>query len=129
MLKFCSGKEVAKGGSGGRNWGNPKTEAVEAEKAPIERDEAAVEEVEVQVEVEEPEPEPEVPTYTLDEYLAQRNSAKANSALFGEVQIRKVEADFSGLKTKDDVVAGSEYTAMGAAKSTNKGKKEQRASK
>lgn len=74
-----------------------------------------------------PEPEPEVPTYTLDEYMATRNTARANSELFGEVEVRKVEADFAGMKTKEDVVAGSEFSAIGGNQKTNKTKKEQRA--
>ena len=128
-----SGKEVAKGGAGGRNWGNPKTEAEEAEKAPPRDDDVEVvdasgeDAVDATPEADVPPPAPEPPVYTLDEYLATRSSARANSELFGEVSVRQVESDFAGLKTKDESVAGSEFGAMGSAKAAKQRAKDQRA--
>jgi hypothetical protein len=126
------GKEVSKGGSGRGNWGNPKEEAEQAEKehledvaasaeAPAEDDNvpagAVVDEV---VEV----VEPETPTYTLDHYLAQRDSARANNEIFGAFSVRAVEADFSGMKTKEE--SGDTFIALGAAKVPKKKEQNQR---
>ena len=70
------------------------------------------------------EAEPEVPTYTLDEYLATRNSSRANAEIFGEVSVRKVEADFSGLRTKEE--EEDTFIALGGAKSSQRNKKDKR---
>lgn len=126
------GKEVSKGGSGKGNWGNPKEEAEIAEKEHMEDVAAAetpeddanapvavVEEVVVEV------VEPETPTFTLDQYLAQRNSARANTEIFGAFSVRAVDAsEFSGMKTKED--SGDTFIALGAAKASKKKEQNQR---
>jgi hypothetical protein len=125
------GKEVSKGGSGRGNWGNPKEEAEQAEKEHLEdvaasaTDEetavaAGVVVDEVVVEV----VEPEIPTYTLDHYLAQRDSARANNEIFGAFSVRAVEGDFSGMKTKEE--SGDTFIALGAAKAPKKKEQNQR---
>jgi hypothetical protein len=71
-----------------------------------------------------PEPEPEKPTFTLDEYLALRDSARANSKVLGDVAVRTVDAsEFSGLKAKQD--SEDTFIALGSAKAS-KAKKDQR---
>jgi hypothetical protein len=128
---FCvsRGKEVSKSGSGKGNWGNPKEEAEQGEKEHLE-DAVAVEAVEetaapgVVDEVVE-EVEPEVPTYTLDQYLATRDSARANSEIFGAFSVRTVDAsEFSGMKTKVD--SDDTFIALGAAKASKKKEQNQR---
>lgn len=118
------GKEVAKGGAGGANWGNDKLEALKAEKhiaGDAEVPEEAVEETE-EAAVEQPEPEPTV--FTLDEYNRRRAEQSKNSEAFGAVQLREVSADFAGLKTKE-ADTQEDFIALGAAKAA-KAKKEQR---
>eukprot|EP01041_Mallomonas_annulata_P000352 gene352-633_t len=138
------GKEVSKGGSGGHNWGNEKTEALNAEKDPVAAEATADEEaakVDAAVELAEGSawdadtpspkveevapPEPEVPTFTLDEYLAKREQARANADLFGTVSERTVnEEDYAGLKTKEaeEVV----FLALGDSKQVKAKKTDQR---
>ena len=52
--------------------------------------------------------------FTLDEYNAKRAAARSNSDAFGEVQVRAVTGDFSGLKTKAD--SDEDYLVLGSAK-------------
>lgn len=120
------GKEVAKGGAGGANWGNDKLEALKAEKhiaGDAELPEEVVEEPEEAVEPVAPEPT----VFTLDEYNRRRaEQGKPKSEAFNEIEIRQVSADFSGLKTKEDDNQDN-FIALGAAKAA-KAKKEQRSS-
>lgn len=102
--------EQRKGGRGPRSMGNVSQEAADAEKNP----DSAVPEIEpvdgavpadAEAVPEEKPAEPEVPvvqTLSFDEYVAKRNEARANTEIFGAVSIRAVEADFSGLTTKED---------------------------
>ena len=121
------GKEVSKSGSGKGNWGNPKEEAEQGEKEHLEdaaatietsEDAAAVAPGVVEEVIEEV--EPEIPTYTLDEYLATRDSARtANNEIFGAFSVRTVDAsEFSGMKTKQD--SEDTFIALGAAKASKK---------
>lgn len=120
------GKEVAKNGAGGANWGSDKLEALKGEKhiagdadIPEENVDENAEEV-----VEEPaEPEPTV--FTLDEYNKRKaEQQRADSEAFQEVQIREVAADFGGMKTKDKDEL-TDFMILGSAKAA-KGKKDQR---
>lgn len=131
------GKEISKGGSGKGNWGNPKEEAEQAEKEPIEEviaaDTPAVEEEVAPGQVTE-EPavpevvEPEVKTYTLDEYLAQRGASRSNSEVFGKVAVRRVDAsEFSNLKTVEE--SEDTFIALGSGKSSKKSDGPQRSAK
>jgi plasminogen activator inhibitor 1 RNA-binding protein len=119
------GKEVAKGGAGGANWGSDKLEALGAEKHIAGDAEVAKETVEV-VEVEVAEPvAPEPTVFTFDEYTKRRSEvAKTNTDAFNEVKLREVTADFGGLKaaSKEE---GASFIALGAAK-TARGKHDQR---
>eukprot|EP00607_Mallomonas_marina_P009942 CAMPEP_0182419212 /NCGR_PEP_ID=MMETSP1167-20130531/3624_1 /TAXON_ID=2988 /ORGANISM="Mallomonas Sp, Strain CCMP3275" /LENGTH=345 /DNA_ID=CAMNT_0024593929 /DNA_START=100 /DNA_END=1138 /DNA_ORIENTATION=- len=150
------GREIAKGGSGGHNWGNEKAEALNAEKAPVLNEmavdeEAAKADAEAELAGEEPKasgwgeepkasgwgdveapkedvppPEPEVPTYTLDEYLAKKEQARANAELFGSVAERTVnEEDYAGLKTKDGGETDT-FIALGSGKNSRVKKADQR---
>lgn len=118
------GKEVAKGGAGGANWGNDKLEALKAEKH-IAGDAEVVEVTATEEAVVEAEPvEPEPIVFTLDEYQRRRaEQTKVNSEAFSEVKIREVSADFAGMKTSENTE--SDFIAMRAAKAA-KAKKEQR---
>lgn len=131
------GKEVSKSGSGKGNWGNPKEEAEHAEKEHLE-DVAATAETPADEEenapgavVEEAVPEvvePEVPTYTLDQYLATRDSARSNNEIFGAFSVRAVDAsEFSGMKTKEE--SEDIFIALGAAKASKKKEQNQRSAK
>jgi plasminogen activator inhibitor 1 RNA-binding protein len=131
------GKEVSKAGSGKGNWGNPKEEAEQAAKEPIEEvvaDVTPADEEETDAPgqvVEEPTPEPvepETPTFTLDEYLAQRNNARVNSEIFGEFSVRTVDVnEFSGLKTKED--SEDTFISLGGNKVAKKKEQNQRSAK
>lgn len=132
------GKEVSKAGSGKGNWGNPKEEAEKATKESIEEvvtaDTPADEEENAPGQVTEeatPEPEPvepETPTFTLDEYLAQRNNARVNSEIFGEFSVRTVDTnEFSGLKTKEE--SADTFISLGGAKVAKKKEQNQRSAK
>lgn len=119
-----SGNEVTKGGAGKGGWGNNKDEVkegqdeVEAEKN---GDNTVEEEV---VEVQEP-AEPEVPTYTLDEYLAQRNATKPLGSVFSAVEERKVE----DVKLKQGDYDLPNFLKLGTSKQKSNAEKNQRASK
>lgn len=119
------GKEVAKGGAGGANWGSDKNEALRAEKhiaGDVDIVEENVEETE-EVSAEPAVPEPTV--FTLDEYNRRRaEQGKPRGEAFSDVQLREVSADFSGMKTKEDDNL-EDFIALGAAK-TSKAKKDQR---
>lgn len=130
------GKEVSKAGSGKGNWGNPKEEAEHAAKESIEEvvaaDTPADEEENAPGQVVEeatPEPvEPETPTFTLDEYLAQRNNARANADIFGEFSVRTVDTnEFSGLKTKEE--SEDTFISLGGGKVAKKKEQNQRSAK
>lgn len=92
------GKETSKQGGGARNWGNDsdKTElAAEAEVqdgAKADDEAGATEETAAAVEEEAEEEEVQL---TLDEYLAQKKSARSGEH-FADVEVRQVETDFSG---------------------------------
>ena len=50
------------------------------------------------------EAEPEPPSMTMEEFLAQREAARANTQLFGPAAVRKVETDMTGARTaKEDL--------------------------
>lgn len=116
------GNEVTKGGAGKGGWGNNKDEVkegqdeVEAEKN---GDNTVEEEV---VEVQEP-AEPEVPTYTLDEYLAQRNATKPLGSVFSAVEERKVE----DVKLKQGDYDLPNFLKLGTSKQKSNAEKNQRA--
>lgn len=132
------GREVSRGGRGPGGWGNDAEEALNAEKhrdveagveAVVEGEDpaadgeeavAAAPAVEVAPRAEVP-PEPTV--FTLDEYLATRANARANPELFGAVQVRAVDADFSGMRAKGPTSKLEETTA---SKNAAKAKKDQR---
>lgn len=129
------GKEIKKGGGGGRNWGSDKNEARKNEgpvddngPAPEEDARATAEEgaAAPAAAVEpEPEPEPEDTTMTMEEYLAAKSSKAAGDDLFGSKNEREVDAsDFAG-KEAHKAVEG-DFLVMGGGKSLRKksGKKE-----
>jgi plasminogen activator inhibitor 1 RNA-binding protein len=127
LVRIYSSREQSKGGRGAHAFGNEEQEAQQAEKdpasaeAPVEEGEDAAAESEPIVEAE---PEPNV--MTLDDYLAKRNEARANSEIFGEIKTRQVEADFSGLTKKQADDLGN-WGGFGMNKDDGKAKaKEQR---
>lgn len=136
------GREVSRGGRGPGGWGNPEEEAHIAEKhvevvepvldeenagpaaeAVDESGESAEQAANAEPVVEAP-PEPKV--FTLDEYLASKAGARANTELFGQVQERQVDADFSGMRSKQDNL--SNFIDLGNAKSAKAKKEQQRSS-
>lgn len=132
------GKEVSKSGSGKGNWGNPKEEAEHAEKEHLEDVAAAAAETPADDEEHAPGAvvdevvqevvEPETPTFTLDQYLAQRDSARSNSEIFGAFSVRPVDASgFSGMKTKEE--SDDTFIALGTAKPSKKKEQNQRSAK
>lgn len=129
------GREVSRGGRGPYGAGNVEQEAQDAEKDPksveVEGQEAAEQ---AQVDGEDnspaaesvPESEPEPATFTLDEYLQKRNSARAASSILTEaknVRVVDVSTQFAGLTTKGD--ADDTYIASKVVKSASS-KKDQR---
>lgn len=122
------GKEVAKGGAGGANWGNDKLEALNAEKHLAgDAVDLLLEEPAVDAAVEEPvEPIiPEPTVFTFDEYNRRKaEKGQPKGEAFEAVKLREVTADFSGMKTKE-VDTQSDFIALGTAKAT-KAKKDQR---
>jgi len=104
------GKELSKGGRGAFGFGNVAQESLEAEKNPasaeiqIEATDAAVDGEAVAPSTPVPEAEPEPVTFTLDQYLAKRDEARAKAmqGVIGEVKpIRAVATSvFSGLQSK-----------------------------
>lgn len=117
------GKEIKKGGGGGRNWGSDKDEARKNEgpvdeAAPAAVVEAVVEEV---VAEPEPEPEPEDVTMTMEEFLASKSSKAAGDDLFGAKKERTaddVANDFSGKEAH--VAVEGDFLVMGSGKSLRK---------
>ncbi|RLN49474.1 hypothetical protein BBJ29_000104 [Phytophthora kernoviae] len=87
------GKETSKQGGGARNWGNkadPSEQLAEAavqEGAKVSDEEAAVEEPAVEEEEQEVQ-------YTLDEYLAKKESSRSGE-IFAKVEVRQVANEFS----------------------------------
>lgn len=80
------GREVSRGGRGPYGAGNPQQEAQDAEKHPDEALDEAQPEMEGDVEPEE-EVEPEPATLTLDEFMKQREAARAKAAeLLGQTK-------------------------------------------
>ena len=90
----------------------------------------AAEAVEESAEVADVEPAVELPpepqVFTLDEYLATKANARANAELFGQVQERQVDADFSGMRSKQDKL--SDFVDLGNAKAAKAKKEQQRSS-
>lgn len=120
------GKEVAKQGAGGSNWGSDKLEALQAEKHIAGDAEAPKESVDDDKVVEVAEPVvPEPTVFTLDEYNRKRAEVqKTDSEAFSEVKLREVVADFSGLKSASNE-GEADFITLGSAK-TVRGKKDQR---
>ena len=123
------GREVKKGGGGGRNWGSDQNDARKAE-GPVtegkedantpESEEAAEKEEEA---VEEKEPEPEEITMSYDEYMAQK--AKPDSEAFKALESREVDNEFTGKAAAKKEEA--DFLVMGGGKGLRKkgaGKKE-----
>jgi len=123
------GREVKKGGGGGRNWGSDQNDARKAE-GPVtegkedantpESEEAAEKEEEA---VEEKEPEPEEVTMSYDEYMAQK--AKPDSEAFKALESREVDNEFAGKAAAKKEEA--DFLVMGGGKGLRKkgaGKKE-----
>lgn len=123
------GREVKKGGGGGRNWGSDQNDARKAE-GPVtegkedantpESEEAAEKEEEA---VEEKEPEPEEITMSYDEYMAQK--AKPDSEAFKALESREVDNEFAGKAAAKKEEA--DFLVMGGGKGLRKkgaGKKE-----
>ena len=105
------GKEVSRGGRGPYGFGNVEQEAHDAEKDPAKAEVAAV--TENVDDTAEPEPEsaeitPEVeetPTLSFDDFIKQREEARASSSLLSapkQVRSVNVETQFAGLTTKAD---------------------------
>lgn len=134
------GKEIKKGGGGGRNWGSdqndakkaegPVTEGKEAVNTPEAEAEATVEKTEGEkkaVEEKEPEPEEEEDnTMSYEEYLAQK--ARPDSVAFKPVSEREIDNEFAGkaaaAKKKE---VESDFLVMAGGKQPKKkgkGKKE-----
>lgn len=90
------GREVSRGGRGPFGAGNVKEDAQKAEKDPAAAEVEAEGEIETAEEEAGPPPEPEVPTFTMDQFLAQRAAAreKASSVLAAD-KARTVDTDFS----------------------------------
>lgn len=92
-------KKSSKDGGGANNWGNEQEEARKANKtgkADLEdEDEGGERAVES---APEPEPEPEVPTFTYEEYLAQKKATAAtmNADVFGKIKERQVTDKVEG---------------------------------
>lgn len=118
------GKEIKKGGGGGRNWGSDKNEArknegpvdestpiVPAEEAEAPETEPAVEEPAV---VEE-----EDKTMTMEEYLASKAGKVAGEELFGAKKEKTVvDNEFAGKEAH--VVVEEDFLVMGTGKKTRK---------
>lgn len=121
------GKEIKKGGGGGRNWGSdqndakkaegPVTEGKEDANTPEEKDagkEAAAVVVKEDVVVEEPEPEDN--TISYEEYLA--NKAKPDSVAFKALESRDIENEFAGKSSSKKV--SEDFLKMGNDKALRK---------
>jgi hypothetical protein len=127
LLFYFRGRGVDRGGRGPYNWGNPAEDSRLAEKNPdlANPDSEVVDENEgKQVEVEDS--EPPVPQLTYEDYLAQRNQARANQEIFGAVKERSVEKDLAGIQIKDadDL---TDFMVLGEGKSNkSKASREQR---
>jgi hypothetical protein len=113
-----------KDGRGAHSFGNVDQEAADAEKDPS-KAEVEIDPVDVNgegVDVEEPpqpEPEPVAPTLSLEEYLAKRDEARQNSAIFGEVKIRTVDtSEFEGVRRQKEVLTEEALSKKSAAKKT-----------
>jgi len=121
------GRGVDRGGRGPYNWGNPAEDSRLAEKNPdlANPDAEVVDENDAKpVEVEEV--EPQAPQLSYEDYLAQRNQARANQEIFGAVKERSVEKDLAGIQIKDadDL---NDFMVLGDGKSNrSKSSKEQR---
>lgn len=131
------GNGRSKGGRGSFGAGNVFQEALEGEKDPkavVEESAtiaAAEEEAETEVVPESEVPvEPEVPTYTLDEFLKQREETRQKAIAAGLASreaVRKVDAatEFAGLTLKEKV-ALDDYLPDVYSKAETVGKKDQR---
>ena len=102
---MCRGREVSRGGRGSFGAGNPAQDALDAEKDPASADPTPVVgdgDADGGEGWEDEEAEPEPATFTLDEYMQQREEARAKAAaLVGTVKQRTVDqnsAEYSGLK-------------------------------
>lgn len=121
------GRGSDRDGRGPYNWGNAAEESRLAEKNP----ELANPDTEAGDEADGQSPavieivEPEVPQLTYEEFVAQRNQARANQDIFGAVKERAVERDLAGIQIKD---AGdlTDFMVLGEEKSKTKSAKEQR---
>jgi plasminogen activator inhibitor 1 RNA-binding protein len=122
------GKEIKKGGGGGRNWGSDKNEArknegpvdesapvVPAEEAEVTENEPIAEEP-VVVEQQE---EEEDKTMTMEEYLALKAGKVAGENLFGSKKEKTIEDnEFAGKEAH--VVVEEDFLVMGTGKKTRK---------
>lgn len=108
------GKEIKKGGGGGRNWGSDKNEA-RKNQGPIDENEIAeaVEQVEI---AEEPVVEEEEDnTMTMEEFLASKSGKAAGDDLFGSKEEKAVEDDEFAGKTAH-VAVEEDFLVMGPGK-------------
>jgi hypothetical protein len=123
-----SGPGQSKGGRGAHAFGSEGQEAQDAEKDPASAEPAtdAVDEGEDAAPAEPVvEAEPEPPTMTMEEFLAQRAAARANTQLFGETKpVRKVETDLSGARRGKEELGN--WGGFGMNKDEGEKQKEQR---
>jgi len=126
------GREVSRGGRGPYGFGNAEQEAIDAEKNPANAEangqpENADDAVEPEGESAEVVEEAEEPaTLSYDDFMRQREEARASSALLASaknVRTVNVETQFAGLTTKAD---NEDDESKGKVSSANK--KEQRSS-
>jgi cytoskeletal protein RodZ len=109
---------LSRGGRGPYGFGNVEQEAQDAEKDPAKAegenvDDAAepeAESAEVAAEPEEP------PTLSFDDFIKQREEARANSAAFAPKSVRTVtDSQFAGLQSKPDLEDEANKAAAAAA--------------
>lgn len=116
--------EQRRGGRGPYSTGNAEQEAQDAEKGVLpvtEGDEAPAEAEPVEAAAE---PEVEAPAQppqkTFEDFMREREEARANSEIFGSVKVREVAADFANLRAADksDITFVGGF-ATGPAKKAN----------
>jgi len=104
------GREIKKGGAGGRNWGKPGDEVAPL---PSTTPEPAAAEAAAAEKGEEPPVEPEDPSLTLEEYEKQRAAKRVGEA-FQEKEARKVTGSIEGkIYKKGDDEGEGVYIQLG----------------
>ncbi|GMI32640.1 hypothetical protein TeGR_g7013, partial [Tetraparma gracilis] len=105
------GREVAKGGAGGHNWGSEKDAAREGEEAGADKEEEKEKR---------PPREPSPETFSYDQYLAKKKeeaAAKSNE-LFKAQKLKTVDNEFAAVK--DLKIEETDFLKMGTGKALRK---------